>query len=236
MARKAVVLLLLCLIPGVQSAGAGPRISFSELEHDFGDVRHGQCPETEFTCTNTGDHTLVLERIGSSCGCAKAMRGSRTIPPGASSKIQARIETLGMSPGRHSKTLDVHSTDPERPTTTLKLTFNLIRHLTIDPEALAVSLLARDKDAVFALKATNNSTEPITPRGPKTDDPGVVTLTPSEVVVPPGEKRDLQLSVRLKQGSAQSRLRGIVMIETCDPVEKIVPVPYFINLPRTGQD
>ncbi|MBI5250082.1 MAG: DUF1573 domain-containing protein [Desulfomonile tiedjei] len=233
MIRSTIVIgLMLSMIPTFLLAGTGPRISFPELEHDFGDVRCGESPSVELTCTNTGDDVLILEQIESSCGCAKAIRGDRKIAPGSSSKIHAQIETIGMPPGRHSKAIAVHSNDPAHPRTSLKLTFNVIRHLVIDPSFLATRLSESGKDAVFTLKATNYSTKQMVLRAVTLDGSHETVLIPKEVEVPPGGKTDFQLCIRAKSGGDQSHAKGTALIETNDPIEKVLPIRYFIQFPK----
>ncbi|MEW6352072.1 MAG: DUF1573 domain-containing protein [Thermodesulfobacteriota bacterium] len=234
MSRKEVlVAVLLCALSTLPSAWAGPRIGFTEREHDFGDVPPGKTLSVEFMCGNTGDELLILERITSSCGCAKTVRGSRSIAPGSSAGILAKVDPSGMPPGRHAKTITVHSNDPDCRQTDLRLTFNVVRHLTIEPAAFAVSLLDREKDALFPVKITNHSNEPITLRASQTDNSCGVTLLPHEVLVPPGGKVDLQLSVRVNPQQQRPHLNGSVLIETSDPWERDLTVPYFIRLPKS---
>jgi hypothetical protein len=235
MKRTILFLGLLCaLAPVLLFAGAGPTIHFPEQEHDFGDVMYGQSPSVELAFSNTGEVDLIIERIASSCGCAKAIRGSRTVHPGSSSKIYAQIETHGMSPGRHAKTVAVHSNDPEHPVIALKLLFNVVRHVGIQPDTLATSLSQLEKEAVFPIEATNHWTEPITLRAPKADESDGVMLVPHEVVLQPGAKANFRLSVPIRPLPAQPYLRGKARIETSDPLEKELAVRYFIRLTRTG--
>ncbi len=225
---------LWCLLPAVLSE-AGPRISFDAVEHDFGEVMHGESPSVELNVTNTGDAVLVLGRIDSSCGCAKGVRGSKDIAPGALSKIFLQIDTEGMSSGLHSKTIEVHSNDPEHPLITLKLKFNVIRNISIEPRSLGLSLSEWGKDAVFALTATNSGTEPVTVKRAKSNDPDQVALIPQELVVPAGSKADFQLSVKVQRREGQAFIRGTALIETTDKREKIVPIRYLIRLPQVSR-
>jgi Protein of unknown function (DUF1573) len=222
------------LLPTVLSAAAGPRIWFDAVEHDFGDVRYGESPSVELNLTNKGDGVLILGRIDSSCGCAKGLRGNKEIAPGGSSKIFAQIATHGMSSGLHSKSIGVQSNDPEHPLTTLKLKFNVVRNINIEPRTLALSLPELGKNAVFTLTATNSGSEPVTVKGAKSNDPDEVALVPQELVVPAGSKGDFQLSVKVRQRQGQTYIRGIALIETTDKMEKIVPIRYLIRLPRVS--
>lgn len=226
--------LLLLVLPTLVSAGIGPRINIAESEHDFGDVIHGESPSVEISVTNTGDANLVLEKIGSSCGCAKAIRGSRQIPPGSKSAIHAQIETFGLPPGRHSKTITVHSNDAKHPVTSVKLVFTVIRHVSISPELLAATVSDSDKDAVFAVKATNHWTNPITLNGEGCTGAGEVTMRPKTLVVPAGGTVDFQFSVRVEREPARPYVKGIALVATDDPLEKRLPVKYFIRLVPTG--
>jgi hypothetical protein len=226
--------LLLLVLPISVSAGIGPRITLAESEHDFGDVIHGETPSAEISVTNTGDANLILKKIGSSCGCAKAIRGSRRIAPGSTSAIYVQIETLGMPPGRHSKTITVHSNDAEYPVTRVKLVFKVIRHVSISPDFLAATVSESEKGAVFGAKATNHWTNPITLNGEGCTGAGEVTMRPKTLVVPAGGTVDFQFSVRVETEPARPYVKGIALVATDDPLEKRLPVKYFIRLLPTG--
>lgn len=234
MKEKTLVLWLVLLLPTLLCAGSGPRIDFADREHDFGDVIHGQSPSAELPFTNTGDALLVIEKIESSCGCAKAIRGSRRVAPGAKSTLYAQIDTFGMPPGRHLKTIAVHCNDREHPVTTLKLIFNVVRHVSITPDTVATSLLEPNKNAVFQVSATNHWTKAVTLKAVTTRGSDEVTMAPEQVVVTPGSKIDFRLSVRFERESAQRYKKGTALIETDDPLKKVLPVRYFIRLPQKG--
>jgi len=226
--------LLLFLLPIPLLAEAGPMIHFDALEHDFGDVMPGESPSVDLTCRNTGDAVLVLARIESSCGCAKAIRGGASVAPGSEGKIYAQIETVGMRPGPHVKTIAVHSNDPEHPRITLKLRFNVVRHVSLVPDVLAARLPEENRNAAFSLTAMNHSANTITLKAAPPDGPDEVALVPEEVVVPAGGKIDFQLTVRVKRPQSQPFVKGRALIETTDPRERTVPVPYFIRFSGKG--
>ncbi|MGB6066041.1 MAG: DUF1573 domain-containing protein [Desulfomonilaceae bacterium] len=209
-------------------------MSFDTVERNFGDVIHGESPSVELQVTNTGDAVLVLGRIDSYCGCAKGVRGSKDIAPGTSSKIFVQINTKGMYSGLHSKSIVVHSNDPERPLTTIKLNFNVVRNISIEPRTLGLSLAAWGKDAVFALTATNSGTEPVTVKGAKSNNADELQLIPKELIVPSGGKTNFQLSVKVQRQEGKAFISGTALIETTDKREEIVPVRYLIRLPQVS--
>jgi len=141
-----------------------------------------------------------------------------------------------MASGLRTKTIEVHSNDPEHPSITLKLKFNVVRNVSIDPRTLAQSLPQWGQDAVFNLTATNSGTETVTVKGAKSNSPDEVVLVPQELVVPGGSKAVFTLYVKVRQREGQAYIRGTALIETTDEREKIIPVRYFIRLPqRSGR-
>jgi hypothetical protein len=229
---------LIVLLCGVLSSAVfgltGPRIQFDRTEYDFGNIVHPESAAIELSFSNTGDEELVVERISSSCGCAKALRGSRTLTPGSSSTIQAQIETLGMLPGSHMKTVMVHTNDSAHPATCLRLKFNVVRHLSVLPEMASTGVLASETHAVLPLRAVNHWTEPITLRAvPSPDGEGAV-LIPQDVLVPASGKVDFQLRISVNQADSRRYIKGIAFLETTDPLAKTVPVHYFIQLQKTN--
>ena len=110
-----------------------------------------ECDQYRRCCTGSRKNRLVLRL------CKRSARKQRHSSR-AFSKIFVQIDTEGMSSGLHSKTIEVHSNDPEHPSTTLKLKFNVIRNISIEPRSLGLSLSEWGKDAVFTLTATNSGT------------------------------------------------------------------------------
>ncbi len=233
--RTALAVLSIVLVPAVVLAGSGPGIRFTETEHDFGDVVHGKKPSVEMVFSNTGDETLIIKRLRSSCGCAKAVKGSRSVTPGSTGRIEARIDTNGMSPGRHSKTISVYSNDPAQRKTKLTFTFNVVRHITIAPWYLAKAIPKPEAGAVFSIEAVNHWTQPVSLRTSQSKGPhSGPTMIPGEVVVPPGDKVEFKLSIPVKSGPSASYVKGTATILTNDPLEKRLRLRYFIRFPKKG--
>ncbi|MEJ2717374.1 MAG: DUF1573 domain-containing protein [Deltaproteobacteria bacterium] len=84
---KAGLLVVLLILPLMVYAATGPRISFDKETHDYGDVQYGDTVTEEFDFTNTGDKTLVIDKLRATCGCTKAIKGSSEVPPGGKSSI-----------------------------------------------------------------------------------------------------------------------------------------------------
>ncbi len=97
------LLITLLILPYGDVSAAGPRISFDRESHDYGKVFYGDSVSEQFIVTNTGDETLIIERLDASCGCTKAVKGSTEIPPKGKSKIVVEFDTKGLKAGRKNK-------------------------------------------------------------------------------------------------------------------------------------
>ena len=233
MGKNILALGLLCaLVPAFVFAGTGPRIHFTEQEHDLGEVIYGETLSWDFVLSNTGDADLVIGRITSSCGCTKAIRGNTTVSPGGSSEVFMQIRTIGMSSGKYSKSIAVHSNDPERPVIVLKLSFKVARHVTVLPDPIAGALSEWGKPVAFTLTAQNHGKAPVTLKTPTTDDSVEAELDPQEVVLPPGKPVRFRLLLRVIGQPSRPYLNGRVVIKTDATRTKRLPLKYFIHLPK----
>ncbi len=73
----------------------GPKITFEEKAHDFGDIVQGQVVEHVFAFTNTGNQPLVLANVLTTCGCTAPMWPKQPVPPGESSSITVKFNSRG---------------------------------------------------------------------------------------------------------------------------------------------
>jgi hypothetical protein len=195
---------------------------------------HGASPSTQFIVRNTGDSTLIVEKLGSSCGCARAIKWKRAIKPGAAGKIEATVFTKGLQRGNHMKKLYIHSNDPIRPLVELKLVFNVVRFVTIYPSSPVVALNEDRDQADIPIKATNHSDKPIRlfmAKSPSSRDLQE-RLSPGQVVIPPGGDAELTIIAPVVKASKSRFCSGIARIMTDHPKEKELSVRYFIRLAR----
>ncbi len=68
----------------------GPKIEFTQTEHDFGEKPQGKPVTHDFTFKNTGNAPLVLQNVKASCGCTTPNWPKEPILPGQEAKISAR--------------------------------------------------------------------------------------------------------------------------------------------------
>jgi hypothetical protein len=91
----------------VEATANGPEISFTELVHDYGNVKLNGDGACEFEFTNTGNEPLILSRPKSSCGCTVPTWPNQPILPGEKEKIKVTYNTTKAGP--FNKTVTVTS-------------------------------------------------------------------------------------------------------------------------------
>ncbi|HMK36861.1 MAG TPA: DUF1573 domain-containing protein [Desulfomonilaceae bacterium] len=227
--RMVLFLILTVTVPSV--AAHGPNISFDKEEHDYGKVSYGDTVTDEFVLTNTGDQTLVIDKLESSCGCTKAVKGSSEVPPNGHTKIVAEFDTTGLKAGKKQKTVSVYSNDPQRPVVKLTLLADVVRDVNVEPPTLATTLGQYSETVSFPLKITNSSDKPVTVQKlmnlPGTA-PGV--LQPGRIVVAPHSTVPFHIVVGLKEEPGRLYWVGRYHLLTDHPREKEIDIRYLVKL------
>ena len=100
------------------------KISFAELEHNFGDVEQETQNTHIFRFSNTGDKPLVISDAKGSCGCTVPNYPREPIAPGESGEIEV-VYSPGKQKNQQTKTVTITAnTTPE--TSLLKITANVL--------------------------------------------------------------------------------------------------------------
>ena len=101
----------------------GPRITFNEMEHNYGTIQKGSDGNCEFTFVNEGNEPLILSNVHASCGCTKPTWTKEPIMPGKSSVIKVGYTTNNV--GGFTKTITVTSNAVNSPRLVLKIKGNV---------------------------------------------------------------------------------------------------------------
>lgn len=97
----------------------GPKIEFTELEHNYGNIQKGGDGNCEFIFTNQGNEPLILSNVRASCGCTTPSWTKEPIMPGKTGTIKVRYNTNNV--GGFTKTITVTSNAVDNPRVTLKI-------------------------------------------------------------------------------------------------------------------
>ena len=97
----------------------GPKITFNELEHNYGTIQKGGDGNCEFTFTNDGNEPLILTGVRASCGCTTPTWTKESVMPGKTGTIKVRYNTNNV--GSFTKTITVTSNAVNASRSTLKI-------------------------------------------------------------------------------------------------------------------
>jgi hypothetical protein len=115
---------LMILGPWVAASAEGPEAKFQEEKWDFGDVKEGQVLSHVFNFENTGDASLIIKRVRTSCGCTAALVTDKNIGQGEEGELKVTLNTRGYE-GNIAKYIYVESNDRSQPVKQLQVSANV---------------------------------------------------------------------------------------------------------------
>ncbi|WP_321342820.1 DUF1573 domain-containing protein [uncultured Draconibacterium sp.] len=102
-----------------------PVANFNEKSVDFGEMKQGDKKDHTFTLTNNGKTDLIIRRVRSSCGCTAVAPSKKVIAAGETAPIKVTFDSRGKR-GRQSKSITVITNDPKTPTSTLRISSQVV--------------------------------------------------------------------------------------------------------------
>jgi hypothetical protein len=122
--KRLFIMILVPLLLTVTLA-ASAKITFEKTELDFGELESGKVVDMEYKFKNTGDDTLIIKNISSSCGCTVTKVEKKEYKPGEEGTIPVKFFSRGYN-GKVVKTITVSSNDPDNVYTRLKVMGNVV--------------------------------------------------------------------------------------------------------------
>ena len=89
-------------------AGAFPKFTFEQEEHNFGQIRDGDIVSHTFRFTNSGEAPLIISKATAACGCTVPQWPKQPIPVGGSGEIQVQFDSSN-KPGMQNKVVTITS-------------------------------------------------------------------------------------------------------------------------------
>lgn len=128
-----IFLFCLCFIAVAQSIDtdsesdvvSGPRITFEESEHAFGDIYQGDRVTHTFTYENTGTESLILSGVKTTCGCTATNWDREPLAPGETASITVNFNSTGKM-GMQNKVVTITS-NATNSTERIKITANVLK-------------------------------------------------------------------------------------------------------------
>ncbi len=153
---------LLCSLMSPRLSAA-PRIACADAEFNFGRVMGEPVISHRFQIENTGEKTLHIRRIQTSCGCTTAGVRSLKIRPGESEELPVEMNLKGRS-GEQTQYITLHSNDPDTPQLTLKVFGTAVPPIEIEPRTLNLKRIPAENLAAGAgdIVLTSQTGDPFT--------------------------------------------------------------------------
>lgn len=105
--------------PTAEAPISGPKITFANLEHNYGQIVKASDGNCEFEFTNTGTEPLILSNVRASCGCTTPSYTKEPIMPGKKGSIKVHYNTNNV--GGFNKSVTVTSNAVDNPRVVLKI-------------------------------------------------------------------------------------------------------------------
>jgi hypothetical protein len=106
-------------VPGMENReGDFPKIEISPGFFDFGEIRYGDVVSYGFKVKNSGQETLEIRRVATSCACTTARISQDKLEPGEEAELLVSYDSAAMAlhgSGREERIIYVRSNDSANP-------------------------------------------------------------------------------------------------------------------------
>jgi hypothetical protein len=126
---------------GAAAAAAGPRIQFAAPVFDFGKVDMGALIKHDFVFTNTGDATLEIKDVRTTCGCTTTTNWGHRIEPDKTGAIPIRFDTANYG-GQVSKSLTIICNDVTQSNVVLRFKGTVFKPIDLIPPTVYFNVLS----------------------------------------------------------------------------------------------
>lgn len=120
--RRTILAVLLLTIGASLIATGTVELSVDNPVFDFGTVMEGSFVIHKFVLTNTGDESLTITRVSTSCGCTTTALAKSTLEPGDSVELEAVFDTNGYGGRKVTKGIYVYVNDGTDAALSLRMT------------------------------------------------------------------------------------------------------------------
>ncbi len=92
-------------------------------QHDLGTISKGQVALASFSVRNTGNATLEIQSVSTSCGCTKASVSPRSIPAGGIGVLKVAYDSGAHEAdmGKITRLVFLHTNDPDKDSVRIQL-------------------------------------------------------------------------------------------------------------------
>mgnify|MGYP001331357754 CR=1 FL=1 len=223
--RLATLFLLLMVLPA-SAENKGPQLQIEQPDFPFGEILQGDRVNHVFTFTNTGDQTLVVSKVKSSCGCTAALLSEREIQAGQQGEVRVSFNSTRFR-GKVSKTVYLYTNDPANRMQQLHLRGMVKVEVDVVPAQLRLGPVKAGQTIDGIIRIINRSGEELEVRELK-PTMNNVDLSLQGGTVQPGET--LEVTISMKTAPGESRRNGYVLGKTDNPRQPELRIPVFLTV------
>ena len=140
---------------------AVPKLEVSDKVWDFGTVWAGEKVSKTVTLRNTGNATLNITKVKSSCGCTATKHTKKELAPGETEEIVISYNTKKKTE-RVRQTVRISTNDPAQPIATIEVRGTVKPILRIEPSHfVSLGRVGPDEQVTRTIDITCNYTEPL---------------------------------------------------------------------------
>jgi uncharacterized cupredoxin-like copper-binding protein len=104
----------------IKADNPGPSLDLPEAQHSFGKVSEGKVVDHIFTLKNSGNSTLTIKEVKTTCGCTAALLSKKELAPGEEGTLKVELNTANRS-GKMRRNITIFSNDSEAPQKSLTI-------------------------------------------------------------------------------------------------------------------
>jgi hypothetical protein len=224
-------ILILTLFSATLVGATGPEIVLDRSEHDFGDIKVGDVVHTQLRVINKGDAPLVIDEVRTTCGCAVTGSHAKEVPPGQEIEIAVTYDSVGLSPGRKTQSVLIHTNDQKNSVTKFQMFATVIHPIIIEPSSLIAKLSHFQERVTFPITARNNTPQPVTLVVSAVE--GAISkavLQPEKIVVQPSSESRFKIEMELTKPEKGNVMTGAVSISTDNPKAREIRMRCLIKI------
>ncbi|MFG0286366.1 MAG: DUF1573 domain-containing protein [Phycisphaerales bacterium JB039] len=195
------------------------------LRHGFGRILDTDPVTTEFAFRNTGDDTLVIYDIHSTCGCTAADLDKLQYAPGEGAVLPVTFKPKGKMGPSHQR-VTIRTNDPVNPVTVLTISATVERVVYAEPALANMGAVHKGgtQDQLISVYGRTSDFEvtDITVIGSEFFTADIIGTEAEEI---DGETlRRTDIVVSLKPGAAPGHLSAVATARTNDPRQDVLNI------------
>jgi hypothetical protein len=224
--KKTTLTTIILGIAAMAYAGVGPEIQFKDKTIDFGTITGGEIGNCTFTFTNTGDETLVINKVQPSCACTSAGVWTQKVEPGKTGTIPMRFDSSHFN-GAVSKAIIIQCNARSNAVLSIILKGTVYRELNASPQTATLMIYPNSSNAVSRIKIANIGTNYVALFNPTVSNLRGNSYVLKLATNTPGKDYTLTVSVKLPIVTPIDY--GNITIQTSRSNKPPVTIPLVLN-------